>query len=79
MNLSTKQITDLENRRVVAKGEEREGGKDWEFGLSRYKLLNIEWRNNKVLLYSMYMEYMFHVEYRELYSISCNKPQWKRI
>ena len=28
------------------------GGKDWEFGISRGKLLYIEWINNKVLLYS---------------------------
>ena len=25
---------------------------DWEFGISRYKLLHIEWKSNKVLLYS---------------------------
>ena len=25
---------------------------DWEFGISRYKLLHIEWINNEVLLYS---------------------------
>ena len=28
------------------------GGMDWEFGISRCKLLYIEWINNKVLLYS---------------------------
>ena len=28
-------------------------GKDWEFGISRCKLLYIEWINNKVLLYNM--------------------------
>ena len=28
------------------------GGKDWEFGISRCKLLHIGWINNKVLLYS---------------------------
>ena len=27
------------------------GGKDWEFGISRCKLLYIEWINNKVLLH----------------------------
>ena len=26
--------------------------KDWEFGISRYKLLYIGWINHKVLLYS---------------------------
>ena len=30
----------------------REGGKDWEFGISRCKLSYIRWINNKVLLYS---------------------------
>ena len=31
------------------------GGMDWDFGISRYKLLHIliEWINNKVLLYSI--------------------------
>ena len=28
------------------------GGKDWEFWISRCKLLHIGWINNKVLLYS---------------------------
>ena len=27
-------------------------GMDWEFGISRYKLVSIGWINNKVLLYS---------------------------
>ena len=43
-----KTLTDIENRLVVAKG----GGKDWEFGIRRFKLLYIEWISNKVLLYS---------------------------
>ena len=35
------------------------GGMDWEFGVSRCKLLHIEWINNKVLLYSTgnYIQY----------------------
>ena len=35
------------------------GGMDWEFGVSRCKLLYIEWVNNKVLLYSTgnYIQY----------------------
>ena len=36
----------------VAKGWWDGGGKDWEFGISRCKLLCIGWINNKVLLYS---------------------------
>ena len=43
-------LTDIENRLVVAKGEEGVGGKDWESGISRGKLLYIGWINNKVLL-----------------------------
>ena len=33
----------------------QEGGRhrDWEIGISRWKLLQIGWINNKVLLYSM--------------------------
>ena len=37
---------------MVAKGEAGGRGMDWEFGISRCKLLYIEWINNKVLLYS---------------------------
>ena len=35
------------------------GGMAWEFGVSRCKLLYIEWINNKVLLYSTenYIQY----------------------
>ena len=54
MNLSTNQKqTHRESRFVVAKGVGPGGGKDWEFGISRCKLLYIEWINNKVLLYGL--------------------------
>ena len=43
---------DIENRLLVAKGEEGGRGTDWEFGISRCKLIYLEWINNKVLLYS---------------------------
>ena len=35
------------------------GAMDWEFGISRCKLLYIQWINNKVLLYSTgnYIQY----------------------
>lgn len=36
----TETFTDIENRFVVVKGERGEG-KDWEFGIRRYKLLYI--------------------------------------
>ena len=35
---------------MVAKGEEEWGGKDWNFGISRCKLLYVGWINSKVLL-----------------------------
>ena len=63
MNLSTKQKQTHRhrNRLVVAKGEGRGGGGgvDREFGISRGKLLYIEWINNKVLLYTTgnYVQY----------------------
>ena len=48
-----------ENRLVVAKVEGLGGRMGWEFVVSRYKLLYIEWINNKVLLYSTenYIQY----------------------
>ena len=50
--------TDIENRFAVAKGEGC-GRMDWEFGISRCKVLYIEWTNNKVLLHSSedYIQY----------------------
>ena len=42
---------DIENRLLVAKGEGVGGGMEWEVGVSRCKLLYIEWINSKVLLY----------------------------
>ena len=46
----------------------RGGGMEWEFGVSRYKLLYREWITTRCYIYP-----------RELYTISCDKPQWKRI
>ena len=37
---------------MVAKGEGVGRGMEWEFGISRCKLLYIGWINNKVLLYN---------------------------
>ena len=45
---------------MLAKDEGRgEGGKDWEFRISRCKPLFIGWINNKLLLYSTggYIQY----------------------
>ena len=52
MNLSTeKKIMDMKNRLVVAKGRERES-MDWEFEVSRGRLLPLEWISKEILLYS---------------------------
>ena len=56
-------IKDIENQLVVVKGERLEGGRVWEVGVSKYKLLLIEWINNEVLLYNT-----------ELYSLFYDKP-----
>ena len=36
---------------------------EWAFGISRGRLFHTEWLNNK---------------HRELYSVSCDKPKWKK-
>ena len=61
MNLSTKQKQTHRHReqtcgcQVGGSG----GGMDWEFGISRCKLVHIGWINHKVLLYSTrnYIQY----------------------
>ena len=45
-------LTAIENRLVVAKGEGRGSGMDRKFGVSRCKQLPLEWISNEVLLYS---------------------------
>ena len=45
-------LTDMENRFVVAKGEEERSGMDCEFGISRCELLLLEWIGNNILLYN---------------------------
>ena len=44
---------------MVAKGEGGGTGMEWEFGVSKCKLLYLGWINNKVLLYSTgnYIQY----------------------
>ena len=37
---------------MVAKGEGGESGINWEFMVSRFKLLHLEWIRSKALLYS---------------------------
>ena len=50
-------LIDIENRCVAAEGIG--GGMDWEFEISRCKLVYIEWINNNILLYSTgnYIQY----------------------
>ena len=43
---------DIEKRLMVARRRRGGGGMDWEFKISRYKLLYTKWTNKKVLLYS---------------------------
>ena len=44
----------------MPRGRKDGRGMDWEFGVSRYKLLHTGWVNNKVLLYSTgnYIQYL---------------------
>ena len=47
--------TEIDSQRTdlwLPKGKKDKGGMDWEFGISRCKLLYIELINNKILLYS---------------------------
>ena len=50
---------------------------------SKHKLLYIEWINNRdTILYPYYIhtiEWINNRDNRELYSISCDRPYWKRI
>ena len=62
MNLSIREKQTQTYRIDLRVKEEVRGGIDWEFGLSRCKLLYIGWINNKVLLFSTG------------YSISYDKP-----
>jgi hypothetical protein len=63
--------TDIENRLMVAI-EGSGGGRDWEFGISRCKILYVEWINKKVMLYSTgnYIQYPM---------INCNGKKYKII
>ena len=56
----TESDSDMEDRLVVAEGEQGGSGMDWELAISRCKLLHGEWINNKVLLCSTgnYIQYL---------------------
>ena len=57
MNLSTKPTHRYREKTCGCQGGG--GVRDWEFGVSRCKLLNIGWKNNKALLHSTgdYIQY----------------------
>ena len=59
MNLSTKQKQTHREQTCGCQGGGGWGGMDWEFRVSRCKLVYTEWINNKVLLYSTgnYIQY----------------------
>ena len=52
MNLITKQIQSHKHREQICGFQGGGSGTDWEFGVNRYKLLYLEWIDNKFLLYS---------------------------
>ena len=52
MILATKKKQIMERKLVVVRAEEEGRGMDWEFGVSRCKLLYLEWISSGVLLYS---------------------------
>ena len=54
VNLSTKQkqIHRPREQACGCQGRGGRSGKDWDFRVSRCKLLHLEWISNKVLLYS---------------------------
>ena len=58
MHLSTEQKQTHQHRELTFGCQG--GGKDWECGISRCRLLHIGWINNKVLLYSTgnYIQYL---------------------
>ena len=58
MNLSMKQKQTHRHRKQTCGC--RGGGMEWEFGVSRCKLVYTEWIKNKVLLYSTgnYVQYL---------------------
>ena len=58
MNLQNRdRLADTENRLVDAEGEGGEGKMDWEFEISRCKLLYREWIKKMWYIYIYTMEY----------------------
>ena len=61
-------LTDIDTGLVFAKGEVEGGEEDWELGFTDETIIH---RTDK--------QQGPAVEHRELYSISCDQPQWKRL
>ena len=59
MNLPTEQKQTPREQTYSCQGEG--SGMDWEFGVSRSKLVYIRWKNSSYIP-------------KELYSVSCDKP-----
>ena len=74
MNLSVKQRQTHRQREQTYGcqdgGRKKEGGTDWESGVSRSQLLHIIYRVDKQ---------QGPTGDRELHSISCKKPKWRTI
>ena len=51
MNISTEQKQTHRHGEQICGCQAGGSGMDWEFGVSRCKLLHLEWTSNEVLLY----------------------------
>ena len=52
MNLSTEKTHGLGEQNCDCQGGGGGSGMDWESGVNKYKLLQLEWMSNEILLYS---------------------------
>ena len=63
LSMKQKQAHRHREQTCGCKREKHWGGMAWDLGVSKHKLIQIGWINNKVLLHS-----------RQLYPVACNKP-----
>ena len=68
-NETEMRLTDIKNRRVVPEAEGRWGRDELRLGGEQIEAVPHRMNKQKGLLYRG----------RELYSLSCDKPSWKRI
>ena len=85
INISTKQNQTHKYREKTCgyQGGGGMGEKNWEFGISRGKLLYTGWINNKALLLHNTGNYCVYstgnyIQYPVLYSISCHEKEYKK-